>query len=214
MASETGSESERASPAALAAELRAALWRPEPELAAVRALLQRLGPAERVAALKRLKGRDMARLFELCAQSPPLGVADLLPLPEAAGRTVVWEGVNSLPVFRRFQKRFYRARPEEPELAGYNHQPLEPLTGPGCFVARAAEPAAPGAVVLDYTRTPQVQPPGWPRVRPPARGLGRLVYGGMQDYMRRVTDDVLIGRAWRYGQPTDNYFVLVRGGLA
>jgi len=32
----------------------------------------------------------------------------------------------------------------------------------------------------------------------------------MRDYMHRVARDVLIGRAWRHGQPTDNYFMLTR----
>ncbi len=169
--------------------------------------------AGKLEAMRGLGARAQAALFEACAPNEPVAIADLLPATPRPGVTYIWEGVNSLPAFRRFQKRFTRTD-EEGRLAGYNHQGLMWLVGPGCFVAHAAGKGAPGAVVIDYTMTPGGQPAGWPRVVPAGKGLSRFVYGGMHDYMRRVTKDVLIGWAWKHGKPTGNYFLLARGGEA
>ncbi len=183
--------------------------RADPLLAALGAL----EPAARVAVFAALGARDMALLFEACADRPPLSVADLLPAHAQPGRSYAWLGVNSLPLARRFEKRLFLPERGARTLPGYNQQPLMALTGPGCFVAHAAEAGAPGAVVFDYTRAPEGQPPGWPRVRPAGQGwISRLVYGDMEDFMRAVCDDVLIGRAYKRGRATNNYFVLVRGG--
>jgi hypothetical protein len=196
-------------------ELVKALRGASPSIDAFRRGLDALDPAGRIEAIRRLKGRDMAALFELAAGAAPLSPRDLVIGDGEPGTTYVWEGVNSLPAFRRFQKRFHLRAEGETELAGFNRQAMEPITGPGCFVARASDPDAPGALVFDYTRTPGYQPPGWPTVRPASKGLmSRLVYGFMHDYMRRVTDDIMVGRAYKHGRETSNYFVLLRGGTA
>jgi hypothetical protein len=41
-------------------------------------------------------------------------------------------------------------------------------------------------------------------------GLSRFVYGGMIDKVRRVSEDAVIGAAFRGGKQTGDYFMLVR----
>ena len=105
-------------------------------------------------------------------------------------------------------------RQDEETLAGYIEQPLRWLTGPGCFTVRRARPEEAGSVVFDYVRTPKKAAVGCPRVTPASRGRSRFVYGGMLDHMHRVSRDVVIGRAWRHGRISDNYFLLARGPRA
>ena len=50
----------------------------------------------------------------------------------------------------------------------------------------------------------------WPAIQPNDKGLTQFIYGHMKDYLRRVYGRVLIGRAFRKGKPTPNYFVLAR----
>jgi hypothetical protein len=95
------------------------------------------------------------------------------------------------------------------ELWGYNHQSLAWLTGPGYFVVH--EDPARGAAI-DYRRVPPKGCPTWPSVKPNDQGLSRFVYRGMVDYLRRVSREVLIGRATRGGVDLDNYFLLCRAG--
>jgi phosphodiesterase/alkaline phosphatase D-like protein len=42
--------------------------------------------------------------------------------------------------------------------------------------------------------------------------LQRFVYARMDDFLRKVSAHVSIGRAWRNHKVTDNYFVLCREG--
>ena len=138
----------------------------------------------------------------------PLAVSELIPAGSTG--THIWEGVHSLPMFRRFQKRV-TATDNAEHLAGYNEQAMKWLTGPGCFTVRATTDDEPGSIVFDYTITPTVTIVGCKRVLPANRGLSRLAYGGMLDFMHRISRDVVIGRAWVKGKETNNYFVLVRG---
>ena len=67
-----------------------------------------------------------------------------------------------------------------------------------------------GAVVIDYTLTPGGRSEEWPEIVPNERGISRFVYSGMQDFMRRVSAHVTIGRAYMKGKESNNYFVLCR----
>jgi hypothetical protein len=186
------------------------LVRAEPvDPGAIAAFLDGLGHAERVEAIAALQGaRVQRRLYEAVQGAPRVTLADLVPPDAPPLREVVFEGKNSLPLFTRFQKRFCRPRAgAAPDtLCGYNHQALAWLTGPGYFVVHDDARGA----GLDYRDVPAERPPGWPDIRGNDRGIARLVYGDMVDYMRRVARDVFIGSAYRHGKEAGNYFVLCR----
>ena len=156
-------------------------------------------------------------LYEKASQSPPVTLEDFVgnapPVTE-----VVHDGVNTLPLIaplRHFQKRFCRGANGESELYGYNEGKTRRWIGPGYFVASstAGHPQwqARGAVVVDYFKVPQgAVPKGWPRVVPNSRGLQRFVFRGTRDFMRRVSNLVTVGAAYRGERPLDHYFVLCR----
>ncbi|MEE2779883.1 MAG: hypothetical protein VYE15_05110, partial [Myxococcota bacterium] len=124
---------------------------------------------------------------------------------------VIHVGRNSLPAFRDFEKRFSRDDTREDALYGYNEGATRPLIGPGYFVAHLDENRS--EIGVDYLMVPPDDanlPDGWPAVIPNEKGLQRFVYAGMVDYLRKVSEHILIGRAWRKGKVTNNYFVLCR----
>ena len=70
-------------------------------------------------------------------------------------------------------------------------------------------------MVVDYLMVPDADvPEHWPKVVPNSRGLQRLVYHRTRDFMRRVANDVSIGRAstedGRGDRWLDYWFTLVR----
>ena len=95
-------------------------------------------------------------------------------------------------------------------LWGYNEGSTRSIIGPGYFVCRLAEEGAPGAIVIDYETLPSRAPEGWPALQTNERGLSRFVYAYMQDYLRKVSEHVTIGRAYRHGKESPNYFTLCR----
>jgi hypothetical protein len=76
-------------------------------------------------------------------------------------RSVICHGRNTLPVAKFFQKRFYRESESAERLAGYNHQRLAPLTGPGYFIVRPDDGDG-GGVLIDYNPLPDKPPTGGP----------------------------------------------------
>ena len=58
--------------------------------------------------------------------------------------------------------------------------------------------------------TPGEKPGAWPPIKKNESGLGKIVYGGMVDVMRGISSHVSIGRAFRDGKFTENYFLLCR----
>ena len=179
-----------------------------PDRAAIATFLDRLTSAERHQAITALSGpRLQGRLYAAVAGAPAVTLADFVPPDAAPLREVIFQGKNSLPAFTLFQKRFCRPPRRADELWGYNHQTLAWLTGPGYFVVH--EDGARGAAI-DYREVPPDHPPSWPEVKANDRGFSRFVYRDMVDYMRRVAQDVFIGRAHRGGKELGNYFVLSR----
>jgi hypothetical protein len=178
-----------------------------PDAPAIAAFLDGLDHDERLEAMRALGGaRLQSRLWDAVAANPRVTIDDLVP-PEAPPlREVIFEGKNSLLAFTTFQKRFCRAPGGTPALWGYNHQQLGWLTGPGYFVVHD-EPAG---AAIDYRAVPPEHPAGWPAVQPNDRGVSRVVYGGMVDYLRRVSRHVFIGAAFRDGKPRGNWFLLCR----
>jgi hypothetical protein len=131
--------------------------------------------------------------------------ADTPPMTE-----VIHEGKNSAPAFRRFQKRFCRPSQGSEVVWGYNHQPFQWATGPAYFVGRPANEGEPARFVFDYTALPERVPAGWPAIVPSSVRLGRFIFAGMHDYVRRISEHVCIGRVYRDGKNEDTWFVLCR----
>ncbi len=177
-------------------------------------LEQRLDDASddaRLDALGRITPDHQQRLFAACSgrtvQTTDLVADGTEPLEE-----VIHRGQNTLPVFRSFEKRFcLPSKEHQPDnrrvLWGYNHQIFSGITGPGYFVAYDDE--ATGEVVIDYRELPPEKPTDWPVIIDNNAKLGRFVYAGMVDRLRRVSDRVTIGRAYK-SEPMDAYFTLVR----
>lgn len=192
----------------------AALIDRRPSLDGIGELLHDLGPDGRADAVLGLGKRHQRALYAIAGQGWPLKADDFASGPPDT--EVVFSGRNTLPVFRRFQKRF--ARHADGTVYGYNEGVTRRLIGPGYFVCRPCEgevEQARAAWVVDYFRVPEPPVPfGWPRVRPNWLGLQVLVYHHTRDYMRRVAPGVLIGSATKtvLGREfaLDSYFVLIR----
>lgn len=155
-----------------------------------------------------LARRHHAILWRLAEAGAPLALEDFVPTATPALEPVPFAGQNNQPLFRPFRKVFYR----EPDgaIAGYNESAAAPVVGPGYYVLRVDE----SGCYVDYTALPTSAPRGWPAIVSNERGVSRFVYGFMKDYLRRVTKKVLIGRAYRHGKATANYFVLARPDLS
>lgn len=170
----------------------------------IAAHLDALNPGERVRQCRALCGRKMRRLYDLASAAAPLEIEALVSGVMAEGETVRFAGKNSLPVFSTFEKHFARLRGE---VIGINVQPLSFATGPGYFTIAKSGPQE---LLFDYTRVPNLVPPGWPAPRGNMLGLSRFVFGGMLDYNRRVARDVIIGCATRGGRPMGQTYILAR----
>lgn len=175
-------------------------------------LLDALSHAERVELVRSLDRRSQRGLYERAAGHAELRLADLVPAGRGALETVRHLGLNTLPAFRVFEKRFCRPAGEDADapaaLAGFNFQAMQPVTGPGYFVA--VEDEATREILIDYRRLPDTVPSGWPAIRSNERGLARFVYGFMVDRLRRVSEHVTIGSAARKGRELGSWFVLTR----
>jgi hypothetical protein len=175
-------------------------------------------PEERVEALFALDRAGQRALFNKAESSAPLTLDDFVPPDREPGEPVRHRGRNTLPFTARhklFKKCFCRPEDGTPRLFGYNDAPSRGLIGPGYFVAvpTAANPdwGARGAVVVDYFQVPDGKvADGWPAIMPNSKGLQRFVYNRTRDFMRRVSNFVTIGAAFRGEKALDHYFVLVR----
>jgi len=190
-----------------------ALLRAQPiKMGEVAAFLDGLSHEERVAAVRAAGREPQRRLYAAAAGHAPVRLADLVAPAKAPYETVRHFGRNTLPLFTRFEKRFCRPPGQDAqapaELFGFNFQSMQPVTGPGYFVAR--DDGARGEVLIDYTRVPDSAPPGWPAPRRNEVGFSRFVYGFMVDRLRRVSEHVTIGSAARHGREFGSWFLLCR----
>jgi hypothetical protein len=168
-------------------------------------LVNSLAPAEKLEQVLAVRGKLVGRLFRLVQGAEPLALGDVLGLATRAGETSIYEGRNSLPIFSRFQKRLTRTA--DGIVFGYNHQANSRITGPGYFVVREDETRK-GEILFDYTQEPPFEPEGWPAYIPNEKGLSRLVYANMHDWVRKVANGVLVGSAFKLGVDQDAYFTL------
>jgi hypothetical protein len=166
----------------------------------------------RTALVRRLGRAEQRTLYQKVAGFQPLGLVDLVPATRADQEEVRHLGLNTLPAFRVFEKRFARPPGQDPaapaKVSGYNFQAMSVVTGPGYF--EAIEDANKAEVLVDYGRLPESTPAEWPAVRSNERGLARFVYGFMVDRLRRVSEHVTIGSAARKGRDLGSYFALAR----
>jgi hypothetical protein len=182
------------------------------DVAALSAQLDALDPKARGAQMMALKARQQAELFEASQRYLPLTLESLVPSGTPAMSGVPHEGKNSLWLFTRFAKVFYRPEPEQQVLWGYNEgtQLVKTTVGPGYFVC--APHSEPGELLIDYTRRPGLPLPGAPKILDNASRLSFFVFNQTKDVLRGVSKHVSIGRAMRRDRWLDNWFVLVRGG--
>ena len=175
-------------------------------------LFDGLSPDLRAALVRRLGRREQRALYAKVEGYAPVGLTDLVSPDCADLEEVRHLGLNTLPAFRIFEKRFCRLPGEDAGapsvLGGYNHQAMAPVTGPGYFVAVEDENRR--EVLVDYTRLPASRPVGWPEIRSNEKGLSRFVYGFMVDRVRRVSEHVTVGSAARKGKEMGSWFVLTR----
>ena len=179
------------------------LDQPNVTLEQVRSHLASLSGDERVRQATTLKRSQQALLWKLAEKTEPVLETDLVPPNQKPLDPIPFEGQNNLPAFRSFRKVFYRTGKG---IAGYNDQAMGWLTGPGYYTVKQGKPNA----FIDYTEVPAEKPAGWPDIKKNESGLSQFVYGYMQDFLRRVYGNVLIGRASKKGKETANYFVLAR----
>ena len=185
---------------------------PSLDLTAIAAAFDAMPAAERVAAATAMTARQQARLFDAAKGFRPLALTDLVPPGVPAMTGVAHEGINSLYLFRRFAKVFYR--PDDPALAakelwGFNRSIglVTTTVGPGYYVAYDL---GGGEVLVDYTRLPARPPPGEPRILSNSSRLSFFVYNNTTDVLRGVSTHVSIGRAARGKRILDNWFALCR----
>ncbi len=169
--------------------------------------LNNLKHRQRVDATRALPQEAFPWLFEGVKGFRPVFEEDFVHRGTLAMTPVIHVGTNNLPFFREFNKVMYR----QPNgvIAGRNEQTMEWLTGPGYFIVdpRLGDK---GEIAFDYTRLPELCLPKWPKIKSNDSGFSVFVYRGLIDVMRRVSDHVTVGRAFRGGKPLSNYFILVR----
>ncbi len=184
-------------------------------LGQIAAFLDELDDSTRQRAVNSLGKTAQARLYDIAADAEPLTLGDFVPPQETALTPVAHRGLNTLPLptaGKRFTK--WMARGGDGTVIGYNNSPFGPLIGPGYFVLRESpdESAERGAIVVDYYAVPDGPVPGdWPWVRANWVGLQFFVYHQTRDYMRRVSQHVTIGSAFKWDKvELGSYFVLCR----
>jgi hypothetical protein len=180
----------------------------------IAAHLDGIGHSGRLGEIYALTGHEQKQLYACAADSPPLTLDYFVPPGVPDATEVIHYGKNSQPAFREFQKRWCRQPGSSEQLCGYNETGVRRLIGPGYFVARPTDGGGSderGAVVVDYYMVPEGGvPEGWPAIKPNNRGLQMFIYNKTRDYMRRVSEHVSIGAAYRQEARVMGYFVLCR----
>jgi hypothetical protein len=162
-----------------------------------------------------LNASQQKMLWEGAKGSEKLDLDYFVPPNVEPLKEVVHWGKNSLPVFSLFKKVMCRAS-NSSAVGGYNVASTGWLVGNGYFVTRETSEgeADNQGVVVDYLQAPTEKVEGWPKIKMCDEKLGRFVYAGNYDYMRRVSKHVSIGRAKKAKAPNDkwmpNWFVLCR----
>ena len=181
-----------------------------PDPSVISGHLSGLPAQDQVREVRALPIKLVHRCWAVFESGETINLDDLVPAAVGEAVPVHHLGINTLPMGRHFEKRFVRAPGNPSELWGYNHQSLAWLTGPGSFVVHEAGSDNHDALFIDYRSVPTGEIEGWPSPKSNDRGIAKLVYGGMQDFMRRVSDRVCVGRAFVRGKDLGASFMLVR----
>lgn len=187
-------------------------------IADIAAYLNGLSFADQKTETHALNRGQQRKLYQAAAKGPAITFADLTPPSVPARTEIIHHGRNTLPLpgaFRNFEKRMCRPESGGDKAFGFNEGASRPLIGPGYFVAIPTTGNATwqerGPIVVDYFQVPQegvVE--GWPKVVDNSVGLQMFVFKGTRDFMRKVSDRVSIGAAYKGEKALDHYFVLVR----
>ena len=184
-------------------------FEPKLDLERLRATLDTCGPWARAHAVRSLTPAQMKVLYEAC-EGESLTLDAMVPTGEPMV-VVINHGNNSLPLYNHFLMRFGRPDGDDhpDQLWGYNHNAALQMavTGPGYYVATLTEK---GEVLIDYAKVPPRKPAAWPEIVGPNARAGSLVWAGMTDVLRRVSEHVTIGAAYLNGKPRGQYFALCR----
>jgi hypothetical protein len=187
------------------------LLEPAIDLKRLAEILDGLGHEGRVHTIRSWSKRQKIAIFEAAKGFMPIDIDFLVPSSVGPLVEVIHYGHNTLPLFSTFQKRFVRLEGDEYPAAGYNHQAMEPFTGPGYFVVKKGEGEHEGELVLDHTKVPKHKAPSWPALRPNEGLIGGPVHGSTVDYLRGLSTHVSIGVALDpAGKPRGSWFALVR----
>lgn len=177
-------------------------------------VLDGMGHPGRLATIRGWHLHHQQRLYDAVKGFKPLDFSHFVPDGVEPLHEVIHWGMNSLPAFTHFQKRFCKPEEGDKKLFGYNQNGEVWAIGPGYFVLHEPTDSRTevneGELDIDYTQTPSGKPTSWPEIAKNESGLGKVVYGGMIDVMRGISKHVSIGRAFRGGKFADNYFVLCR----
>jgi hypothetical protein len=187
--------------------LRELLKNKTPDMNGISEHLNNLSVLEQITQVRMLSAGQVRKMYTLAEQNAPCTMDDIVPVEVSSGVEVRHKGINSLPVSRLFEKRFTRNPQKDNQFWGYNQQPLMWLTGPGFFTVNAP---AREQLFIDYRSIPEEAFDPWPAMQPNEKGISKLVYAGMQDYMRKVSNRVTVGDAWKNGKKMNQYFMLVR----
>jgi len=175
------------------------------------ARLDALTHRERLAVTRSISGVTQALLWQM-AEGTTVTLGDIVPRGEPRLSQVVHFGQNSLPAFSTFEKRFCRppAGCNDDLLYGYSEGMIRPLIGPGYFVVRETPNSPRGRVVLDSYGTPAEKPAEWPEIQSTDHGFPAVVFGYQQDFLRKVSSHVLVGRVWKFHKRTNVFYLLCR----
>lgn len=190
-------------------EINALLRADTIDVAALELAIEAADHDTRVAATRRWDKRMQSRLFE-AVEGREVTAEQMIPIDEIETE-VIHELTNTLPAFKAGQKRFCWVEGKDGRsISGYNHTSDFAMffTGPGYF--HAYEDSDAPEFVVDYSALPEGRADNWPAIDTGNRLVGGLVYSSaMTDRIRRVSDHVTIGRAYRE-KPMSAWFTLVR----
>lgn len=187
------------------------LLEPTVDIERLAEVLDGLGHEGRVHAMRTWDKKRMKAIFEACA-GRSITLEQVVPQGLGAGIEVIHDLRNTLPVFTNAQKRFAKVEGESVAVGGFNRQfGVARVSEPGYFVVSEGAGEHANELVIDYTKVPGSKPESWPDIEANDQGfLNKIVWGGMVDYLRRVSQHVSIGRATKDGKSIGQYFALVR----
>jgi len=175
-------------------------------------VLDGLGHEGRVHTMRTWGKARMAAIYEAC-EGRSITLDHVVPSSVGSAVEVIHDLRNTLPLFTDAQKRFTRIDGEDFAVAGFNRQfGVARVSEPGYFVVSEGTGDHANELVIDYTKVPKSKgPASWPEVEANDQGfLNKIVWGGMVDYLRRVSSHVSVGRATKDGKSIGQYFALVR----